>query len=300
MKISRRNLILSSSSGALLIGSKINQQLNFHKNNHKIIIINADGGLDGLHLLSPINNYFLQEYRPNIIKSLKEDMKMIDLNYNFGGEDFFLNQNASHISKLFREKTLSFVHATGLKEEYKRHSDARSLHDKHLFNLARANIQNIKNKNLSQGLNYLYEKLNDNFALQPITLINHPGWDHHNNLPSEYKIKITELSSKIFSFWKALKQRQKYVTIIITTEFGRSVKENYSLGCDHGAASVMIILSHTINGGQIYGNWPGLSEDQLSNGGLKITLDSRQVLSEIIFKIYSKNNYVSKLTKLFI
>ena len=107
MKISRRNLILSSSSGALLIGSKINQQLNFHKNNHKIIIINADGGLDGLHLLSPINNYFLQEYRPNIIKSLKEDMKMIDLNYNFGGEDFFLNQNASHISKLFREKTLS-------------------------------------------------------------------------------------------------------------------------------------------------------------------------------------------------
>ena len=72
-------MFLTSSVGALLIGSKISDQLNFYKNRHKIIIINADGGLDGLHLVSPINNYFLKKYRPNIIRSLRDDLKMIDL-----------------------------------------------------------------------------------------------------------------------------------------------------------------------------------------------------------------------------
>ena len=117
-------MFLTSSAGALLIGSKISDQLNFYKNRHKIIIINADGGLDGLHLVSPINNYFLKKYRPNIIRSLRDDLKMIDLDYSFGKEDFFLNPSASCLLRLFKENTLSFVHATGLKEEYSRHSDA--------------------------------------------------------------------------------------------------------------------------------------------------------------------------------
>ena len=300
MKISRRNLLLSSSVGAVLIGSKISDQLNFYKNRHKIIIINADGGLDGLHLVSPVNNYFLKKYRPNIIRSLRDDLKMIDLDYSFGREDFFLNPGASCLLRLFKENTLSFVHATGLKEEYSRHSDARSIYNDHLYNLAKDKIHFIKNKNLGQGLDIIYEKINNNSALHPVTLVNHTGWDHHNNLPSEYKIKINELSTRIYSFWESLKKNQENVSIIVTTEFGRSVRENYSLGCDHGAASVMMILSRKINGGQIYGNWPGLEESQLSDGGLKVTLDSRQVLNEIMYMVYSENNFTNRGIKLFI
>ena len=45
------------------------------------------------------------------------------------------------------------------------------------------------------------------------------------------------------------------------------------------------LFSLQINGGKIFGKWPGLSPDQLSaDGGLAITTDYRQIISEAIEK----------------
>lgn len=69
------------------------------------------------------------------------------------------------------------------------------------------------------------------------------------------------------------------------TEFGRRLKANKSGGTDHGYGSVMMVLGGNVNGGNMYGSWPGLANEQLDNGvDLAVTTDYRTVLSEIMVK----------------
>ena len=74
------------------------------------------------------------------------------------------------------------------------------------------------------------------------------------------------------------------VTLVSVSEFGRNVKENGSLGTDHGRASVMLAMGKGIAGGRVLTNgWPGLATANLESGqDLKVTLDYRDVLSEIV------------------
>jgi len=63
------------------------------------------------------------------------------------------------------------------------------------------------------------------------------------------------------------------------------VKENGNRGTDHGHANVMFVLGGSVRGGQIYGNWPGLEQEQLYEGrDLNVTTDFRAVLSELVLK----------------
>ena len=72
------------------------------------------------------------------------------------------------------------------------------------------------------------------------------------------------------------------VTIVVMTEFGRRVAENGSAGTDHGHGGAMLVLGGNVNGGQVHTQWPGLDPGSLGNGDLPITIDYRDVLSEII------------------
>jgi hypothetical protein len=47
----------------------------------------------------------------------------------------------------------------------------------------------------------------------------------------------------------------------------------------------MLVLGGNVNGGQIYGDWPGLHSDQLyDRADLAVTTDFRRVLSEILIR----------------
>ena len=47
----------------------------------------------------------------------------------------------------------------------------------------------------------------------------------------------------------------------------------------------MLAMGGGINGGKVYGKWPGLEDHQLEDpGDLKVTTDYRDVLSEILTK----------------
>lgn len=75
------------------------------------------------------------------------------------------------------------------------------------------------------------------------------------------------------------------VTLVVQTEFGRRVHENADLGTDHGYGSDMLLVGGGINGGHIYGNWPGLQHHQLFEGeDLMVTTDFRRVLSEVLIR----------------
>jgi uncharacterized protein (DUF1501 family) len=62
-------------------------------------------------------------------------------------------------------------------------------------------------------------------------------------------------------------------------------RENGNRGTDHGHANAMLVLGGDVKGGKVYGDWPGLSSEQLyENRDLAVTTDFRDVLSELITK----------------
>jgi len=77
----------------------------------------------------------------------------------------------------------------------------------------------------------------------------------------------------------------KRLTVVVMSEFGRTFKQNASRGTDHGHGNVMFVVGGNVNGGQVYGKWPGLHTDQLyDRRDLDVTTDYRQVLSEILIR----------------
>jgi len=112
------------------------------------------------------------------------------------------------------------------------------------------------------------------------------GWDTHITQGRETGFQATrlaELGGALAAFSADLGPLMSRVTVIAMTEFGRRAYENTSLGTDHGRASCMFVLGGGVNGGKVYADWPGLSEDKLEDGGdLRVTTDYRDLLSEVL------------------
>jgi uncharacterized protein (DUF1501 family) len=99
------------------------------------------------------------------------------------------------------------------------------------------------------------------------------------NLSSGLAALMTDLSNS-----SGVNYTQR-ITVVVMSEFGRTFKQNASRGTDHGHGNVMFVLGGQVNGGTVYGNWPGLGTDQLyDRRDLAITTDYRTVLSEILIR----------------
>jgi uncharacterized protein (DUF1501 family) len=70
------------------------------------------------------------------------------------------------------------------------------------------------------------------------------------------------------------------------------VRENGDRGTDHGHANVMFAMGGNIRGGKVYGDWPGLGDDeQLYEGrDLNLTTDFRDVLGELVARHMGNSN----------
>lgn len=110
------------------------------------------------------------------------------------------------------------------------------------------------------------------------------GWDHHVNLQNFFPDQALELSRALSAFWTDVGALRRRITLVAMTEFGRRVEENANGGLDHGAAGAMLVLGGNVNGGRVYGRWPGLKPAALRSGDLAVTTDYRLVLSEILAK----------------
>ncbi len=120
-----------------------------------------------------------------------------------------------------------------------------------------------------------------------VACLDRGGWDMHygQNLGNWMATELGDVATCLAAFCKDLKTDMGRVTIVLMTEFGRRVEENKTLGTDHGYGGAMFVLGGGINGGQVYGKWPGLEDHQLEDpGDLKVTTDYRDVLSEILTK----------------
>ena len=111
------------------------------------------------------------------------------------------------------------------------------------------------------------------------------GWDTHvnqGNSRGQLANLLGQFSAGIAALYQDLGQRMDDVVILTMSEFGRTVRENGNRGTDHGHANAMFLLGNSVNGGKVYGKWPGLKNDQLFEGrDLALTTDFRDVFGEI-------------------
>jgi uncharacterized protein (DUF1501 family) len=120
------------------------------------------------------------------------------------------------------------------------------------------------------------------------------GWDTHNQqgvLDGAMPTLLSELATAISAFYRDLGDRAKRVTLVTMSEFGRRAYENGSGGTDHGHGGLIFALGGNVNGGKVYGDWPGLAEENLYGpGDLAVTTDFRDVLSEVLVKRLANPN----------
>lgn len=119
------------------------------------------------------------------------------------------------------------------------------------------------------------------------------GWDTHafqGTLDGQLNNLMTNFANGLAAFHADMQDRMDSTTLVVLSEFGRRVAENFSLGCDHGHGNAMFVLGGNINGGQVHADWPGLHTDLLDDGrDLAITTDYRDVLAEILNKRAANN-----------
>jgi uncharacterized protein (DUF1501 family) len=109
------------------------------------------------------------------------------------------------------------------------------------------------------------------------------GWDHHGNEMLQLSALLRQFATGIAAFCQDMGDRMEDVVLVTMSEFGRTVEENGNGGTDHGHGSFMMVIGGAVQGGKIYGKWPGLEKEQLFEGrDLAVTTDYRDVLSELV------------------
>ena len=136
---------------------------------------------------------------------------------------------------------------------------------------------------LSQRLRPVARLLKFDLGVRLVT-VDFGGWDHHDFLVESFGRQADELARALTAFWRDLGDVAERVTLVAFSEFGRRVAENGNGGTEHGAGGVMLVLGAGVDGGKIYGQWPGLRPQDLDEGDLRVTTDYRRVLSEVLVR----------------
>lgn len=129
-----------------------------------------------------------------------------------------------------------------------------------------------------------------------VATLDFDGWDMHDGQGSRFPNLAEALSNNLIAFYNDIYRYHNKTTIVVMSEFGRRLKANKNGGTDHGHGGLMMVLGGNVNGGKMYGKWPGLENEQLDKGvDLAVTTDYRNVLTEILLK----RKLVSDYAKIF-
>jgi uncharacterized protein (DUF1501 family) len=112
------------------------------------------------------------------------------------------------------------------------------------------------------------------------------GWDTHinqGNGTGQLARNLHQLGQGIVALKNGLGKVYGNTTILVISEFGRTVRENGNGGTDHGHGNVMWVLGGSIKGGKVHGKWPGLVTSALyQERDLAITTDFRDVVGTVL------------------
>jgi len=111
------------------------------------------------------------------------------------------------------------------------------------------------------------------------------GWDTHANeggSKGQLSNRLKPLGQGLAALADGLGPVFDKTTIVVISEFGRTVAQNGNGGTDHGHGNVMWLLGGPVAGAKVHGPWPGLENGALYQGrDLAITTDFRTVFAQI-------------------
>ena len=114
------------------------------------------------------------------------------------------------------------------------------------------------------------------------TAYRHNAFDTHVHQGELHQRLLTYVSDGIAGFMQDLKRigRDKDVTLMVYSEFGRRPAENTSLGTDHGTANHVYLIGQPVKGGH-YGHAPDFTRLN-AEGNVNPTVDFRRVYASVI------------------
>ncbi len=103
----------------------------------------------------------------------------------------------------------------------------------------------------------------------------HGSFDTHFNQVMMHTRLWTDVGQAIGNFFDDLREHDASdnVVMMLFTEFGRRVKDN-GTGTDHGAGGVAFVIGDPVQGG-LYGTYPSLAPEDLTQGDLAPSYDFR-------------------------
>lgn len=139
------------------------------------------------------------------------------------------------------------------------------------------------------GLREIARLIKAGLGLQ-VACIDLGGWDTHffqGGTTGPQAERIQTLAEGLAALDTDLKNHRSRYTVMVTTEFGRRIYENASLGTDHGRGFALMALGDRVKGGRVLGSWPIQAEEDLNMntpgpGGLHAETDYRAVFAEVL------------------
>jgi uncharacterized protein (DUF1501 family) len=111
------------------------------------------------------------------------------------------------------------------------------------------------------------------------------GWDTHANqggATGQLAQRLQPLGQGLAALATGLGPSFDDTTVLVVSEFGRTLRQNGTGGTDHGHGNVMWVMGGNVAGGKVHGRWPGLDPSALYEGrDLAVTTDFRQVLAGV-------------------
>jgi uncharacterized protein (DUF1501 family) len=119
-----------------------------------------------------------------------------------------------------------------------------------------------------------------------IAVLDVGGWDTHANQGAgqgALALRLRGLDNGIATLKTELGAQWRNTSVLIVTEFGRTVAVNGTRGTDHGTAGCAFLVGGAVRGGRVLADWPGLAARDLHEGrDLRATTDLRAVFKGLL------------------
>ncbi|MGH9383111.1 MAG: DUF1501 domain-containing protein, partial [Vicinamibacterales bacterium] len=141
------------------------------------------------------------------------------------------------------------------------------------------------NDTFGQAMKQIAQLIKAKVGLQVAFVDIRANWDTHQSQSNRLPPLLQSFGRGLAAFHRDLGDRMEDVLVLTMSEFGRTARENGNAGTDHGHANVMFAMGGAIEGGKVYGKWPGLEPEQLNEDrDLALTTDFRDVFAEVLVR----------------
>lgn len=129
------------------------------------------------------------------------------------------------------------------------------------------------------------------FGLEAVTLAI-GGYDTHNNQdpivgmnqqPMGLSANLLQVDAALQAFVLNLERvgLHQMVTTFMYSEFGRTARENGSMGTDHGQGCAYFLLGGALNGGQVVGDLVTPADFNSGNNAVHVSVDAASIIAQI-------------------